>query len=216
MDKSGLPIIVESETSNLGRGGSSHTSHRGSGTFRRLPQLVIVVFAIIVVGEVIFGIKTLSTPPPSIGKIQPISGGKVILSSPILKYRVGDVATVAVRIDTGGHTINGADIVLKYDPKVLDLTDKSIKTGGVFAEFPLISVDNTQGLVRISGIASLNQPGFNGIGVLAQLSFTAKSAGNANLSIDFKPGVTTDSNLIETGSTQDIIDSVVNLNLTVQ
>ncbi len=220
METSDLPIIIESETSNLPRAKDFQTTtSTSSGGFRGIKnfsKLIILIFGVVIVGEIIFGIRTLTSPAKTVGKVQPITGGKIFLSSPNQTFKVGDPVPVNLRIDTGGNNINGVDVVINYNPGFMTITRQSIETQGVFTDFPLLEVDDKNGVVRISGIASVNQPGFSGIGTLAKLNFTAKAAtSQTKMMVNFTPGLTTESNIIEAGSSQDILDGVTDLNLTI-
>jgi hypothetical protein len=216
-----LPIIVESDTSNL-RTSSPVSSHSSNGFKNRLrslrwPQIVIILAGVIIVGEIIFGIKTFTSPPPtsSVGQVHPLTEANISLVSPDIFYKVGNTFPVSIRVGTGGHTINGVDVVLKYDPKVIQANDKTFAPKNVFALFPAVEVDNNAGIVRISGIADVNQPGFNSVGTLGKIDFTAKALGKTSIQIESQPGVTTESNVIESGTSADILGKTSGLEITV-
>jgi hypothetical protein len=217
MENPTLPIIVESETSNLkhGQDSSSTRSRNVSPILKRLPLIVIVVSVVLIIGEIIFGIRSLSTPTPIIGKIQPITGGQLLLVPVVPTTALGRPLTVKIRVDTGGHTIAGVDVILKFDPKFISADSQSFKPEAVFTDFPLINIDNNSGVVKISGISDINQPGYNGIGTLGSLTFIPKASGKTSIKIDYQPGSTIDSNIIESRTSQDIIDKVTDLNINI-
>ena len=116
---------------------------------------------------------------------------------------------MAVRIFTGGNNTDGTDLIIGYDSNMLEVATASVTKGSIYGDYPLISVSG--GKIAISGI-SIDST-FNGVGVLANLNFTAKQTGQTTLSVDYTAGKTTDSNIIETGSGKDILDQVTNLEL---
>lgn len=179
------------------------------------PKLIFVILGLVLLAELLYGIKMFRqvTPPPP-AKIQPISGAKLVLISPKKVYTVGDLVPVTIRVATGGRAVDGVDVLLKYDAKVLEATSGGIKKGVIFSEYPLLSVDQKTGLVRISGIGPTKS--FSGIGVLATINFTGRSAGDVKLTFDFEPNSTSDSNVVEARTTKDILEQVFNLDLTVR
>ncbi len=231
MDKPNFPIIIESETSNLDSG--TKTQAKGifdqapfkgdfggkfSNAFSRFggPKIVFFVLGVVILAELVVGIRTLLLPVPTVGKVKPLTGGKFVLTSARATYGVGEPVKVRVRLVTGGHNVNGADLVLKYDPAILDINNQSaLQPGTIYKDYPLKTADQKSGIVRISGISDLSDKPFNGIGEFAEVNFRAKAEGKTTVSVDFKPGATTDSNITEEDTSQDILDKVYNLDLTV-
>lgn len=150
-------------------------------------------------------------------KIVPISDGQIVLSSSVSKFQVGQIVPVKVKIQTGGHTVVGVDISLKFDPKYLSISSgsASFKKGTAFLEYPVTNIDSNEGVVRISGIASLAQIGFNGAGEFGVLNFIAKARGHTKISLNFVKDTTTDSNMLEFGSGDDILNFVNELSLNI-
>src|SRR3989344_3759616 len=179
--------------------------------FKKLltPKLIFIILGVALLAELVWAVVTFvkPTPPPlPVAKIQPVTGAKMVLVSPKKSYDTGEIVPVTVRVASGGRLIDGVDALIKFDPKVLEATSGAIKKGIIFAEYPLSSVDSKAGLVKISAISSTKS--FSGIGVLANISFKAKSAGIAKLMIDFEKDQTTDSNVVEAQSSKDVLDEV--------
>lgn len=188
-------------------------------SFKKLltPKLIFIVLGVVLAGELIWAVVTFVKPAPPlpvVPKIQPVSGAKMVLVSPKKSYNVGEVVPVALRVATGGRLIDGVDALIKFDPKILEATSGAVRKGVIFPEYPLLSVDPKAGLVKISAITGAKN--FSGIGVLANVSFKAKSAGSTKLMIDFEKDQTTDSNVVEVGTTKDVLDEVFNLEITVK
>lgn len=181
------------------------------------PKIIFGFIAVILIVEAVYAFKTFREPlPPPPPKIQPISGGKIVLLSPKKEYKVGETVPVAVRVVTGGHQSGGTDVTLKYDPKILEATGAAnLKKGAIYPEYPLLSVDGKAGDVRISGISGTGTS-FNGIGVLATINFKAKTSGKSAVTLDFTYGATDDSNIVDSESSQDILEEVFNLELEIK
>ena len=129
---------------------------------------------------------------------------------------VKEVIPVKVKIESGGNTLGGADVIIKYDPKILEATQGAIIRGAIFDEYPFVSLDSKTGLISISGISSIGE-GFKGAeGDFATITFKAKSKGATSLSVDFQKGSTADSNLVEKDASRDILETIGNLELNVQ
>jgi hypothetical protein len=76
-------------------------------------------------------------------------------------------------------------------------------------------VDNEQGIVAISGITPPNQDGFVGVGTMATILFTGRSEGRTSLTVDFEKGATADSNIVLSGTSDDVLSQVYNSDVTV-
>ncbi len=181
---------------------------------RQLGKIILAVLVIGLVIEGIIGIRTLTKPfPRRADATSTIGVGKIVLDSASYNYGVGDTVPVSVRIITSGRATDSTDLILKYDPKVLDATTSAIVQGKLYKEYVIKDVDNNAGVVRISAITPPNTEGFVGIGEFAVINFRAKKDGATQVSVDFTKGSTVDSNLVETGVAIDILDEVFNLNL---
>lgn len=182
------------------------------------PKLIFIVLGLIIAAEVIFAVRTLTKPLPSPpAKLQPISGGKVVLLSPSKSYKVGEAIRVTIRVATGGRATNGTDVVLNYDPKILEAsTSGAIRPGKIYSDYPILTADQKTGTIRVSGTTSAGSKAFNGIGIFATLNLKAISAGDTTLRVDFQKDSTTDSNIVESSTTKDILEEVFNLDLKVQ
>lgn len=188
------------------------------------PKIIFIILGAVVLIEVIFTIKALiaplpgSTPPANQAAAPSAVGAKagkisLVASKPV--FRVGETVPVSVIVDTGGSKLAGADVLVSFDPKMLEATAAGLIKKKMFDEYPLLSVDQEKGLVSISGIKS-SKAGFAGTGQFALINFTAKTAGKASLAVGFKKGSTTQSNLIEANTAKNILEQVGNLAITIQ
>ncbi len=199
----------------------------GSSNFLANPKLRIILLVVVIVfigGFLMFksfttsNSKTLKTlqgnqlQPMSVG---PLGTAKLALIADKREFKVGENVSLIIRLFTGGYLSDGVDVVLKYDPKVLDATSSAILSNSSFQNFPTKSVDTQNGIVRISAISSATGDGFNGLVNFATINFKAKSAGSSNLTIDFKPGSTSESNVIKQIDATDILADVSNATIKV-
>lgn len=191
--------------------------------FFKSHKIIFLILGLIVLIEVIYAVRVLTAPAsssPALSQREEQSGseGKISLTSAQAAYNKGDAITVSVKIDTGGHDISGADLVVSYDSQILEATSSGLVRGNIFDEYPLISADQSKGIISISGIAGVNNRagGFKGSGEFAVINFKAKEAGSALLTVNFQKGSTTESNLVEAGTSQNILEAVDNLEIVVQ
>ncbi len=207
------PIIIQTNQSAP----SSSPNQKGYGKW--VIRVILLVLVVVIGLEIFNAAKLLNkskSATPVFARLQPLSGGHLTLLADKKEYQVGETITVSVRMFTGGHPTDGTDLVLKYDPKLLEITSAFFAKGNTYNDYPFSSFDPTKGEIQISGITSLSQNGFNGAGVFGTLTMKAKSAGIANLTIDFTPDRTTDSNMVESTSAKDILSQVDNLSLTIK
>jgi hypothetical protein len=184
---------------------------------KRFPKPIFIILALILIGEAVFAFKTLTQPTPApLPKAEAVSTiAKVSLTSLQSEYKVGDSVPVKIAVDTGGHKITGADVVLHFDSNLLMATDSASITKGSLKEYPNISVDPKLSTITISGITSLNGS-FSGTFTLATVNFKAKAVGATALNLVFDPGSTTDTNLTEAVTSKDILESVQNVSLIIR
>lgn len=146
------------------------------------------------------------------------AGGTITLSTSKDNLKVGESVKVEVNIDSAVPS-DGTDIILNYDPNLLMVeasgsAKKPVQAGSVYHDYPINEVNEREGKLVVSGISN----GASGIvakGLFGTVEFRAKAAGNARISLDFTPGSTIDSNIIESKTSKDILTGVNNLTLTI-
>lgn len=190
------------------------------------PKIIFLLLGIILLAEVVYAVKvlTFNTPSPAPVKsstknntaVEKQTAGRISLKVPKVNIVLGEVIPLSVMVDTGTYKINGADLIIRFDPKVLEATSASLVKGKIFDEYPLSSVEAKNGLIVISGVSSLGN-NFNGIGQFATINLKAKATGRTSLAVDYKgKNITVDSNLVEASTSKDILENVDNLELIVQ
>lgn len=185
-----------------------------------LPKFVFILLSVVIVGELIWGVWYISQPIPKVSQEQGMKNtfasqsfpASIILVSPQEKVSAGENLIVDVIVSTASNPTYGTDLQIKYDPKFLTLEGKAtdFTSGDQYAEYLNISVDNQKGEASVSGIS--NPPENDGKnGSFGSLKFKVKQAGTTAVSVVFKKGSTSDSNVIATDTSQDILGQVTNL-----
>jgi hypothetical protein len=180
---------------------------------KNLPKLIFIILGIFIVVQLGLLVKSYREVPPPPQKLDARAVGKaeLYLVSEKKQYQVGETMVAQVSLDSGGQPTNGTDVILKYDTTVFEATTGALKAGPIYDDFPVLDFDKQTGMIRISGISSVNSKGFNGVGVLATLNLKVLKAGTGEINFEFKEGSTTDSNVINLKTAEDILGKVNNL-----
>jgi hypothetical protein len=143
-----------------------------------------------------------------------VSAATLSVSPSSQSVNVGDTFSVTVNLDTQGTSIDGVDLrYLNYNPALLQVQDAlsssgiQITPGSLMAMTLANSVDTNLGRITFSQVAAGGNK-YSGSGALASISFKALAVGTANLTFNYTPNNTTDSNVASGGS--DILTAVVN------
>lgn len=181
-------------------------------------KIVFVILGIILLAEFIYAIRVLTSPtpppPPKTVSIQK-SAAKISLNASNTNFQVKDSVPVSIILDTGSRKVDGVDVIVRFDPKILEASSGGIVKGKIFNEYPVASLDTKAGLVSISGVSSLAN-NFQGVDQFAMINFKAKAPGKTSLMVVFAKGSTTDSNIVETDTSKDILEAVDNLELDIR
>lgn len=132
---------------------------------------------------------------------------------------VGSTFPVDIVLDTQSQPIDGVDVVLSYNPVLLEVQDANssasgvqISPGGIMNTVTYNLANAATGEIFFSKVPT---PGttYNGTGTLATMTFRALAAGTSAVTFRFAPGNTTDSNVALNGT--DILTAVANGQYTV-
>lgn len=105
----------------------------------------------------------------------------LFLSPGEANFASGAVFTVKLKLDSVGQAINVAQATINFPSDLLEVKSIS-KAGSIFILWPQEpSYSNSSGVINFSG--GLPSPGFTGTGTVLSVSFRAKKAGEARLSI---------------------------------
>lgn len=122
-------------------------------------------------------------------------------------YTSGLTYPVGVVVDSKTGSVDGVDVIIKFDPKKAQVVGNSLNPTTLFEKVPLNTVDNTTGTIRFSALTFTPK---SVTGILATFSFRPQAPGVVNFNFDFTPGATTDSNIAEHGTAKDILGSTQN------
>lgn len=114
--------------------------------------------------------------------------------------------SLKVLIDTFGQSAGGGGVKLNFDPARLKALE--IIPGSIFGDYPGAVIDNAKGKITISGLASSTNNMFSGQGIFATIKWKSLKPGNTEITFDFQPGSTTDSNIAVTFGNGDILTQV--------
>lgn len=183
-------------------------------------KVVFTILALVVIAELIYTIKVFVSPVvvPPLPQVRTSAGSniaRISLSADKLSYKMDELINIQVIVNTGIRRIIGTDLIVRFDPQILEVNKDGLTKGRIFDEYPQIIADNDKGLISISGVSSLGNS-FKGSGQFATLNFKAKASGKTMLAVDFKKNSTALSNLVELSSSKNILDTVDDLDLQVQ
>lgn len=139
------------------------------------------------------------------------SGAAISLSTPKATIKVGEEMAVSINISSQKLT-DGTDLIIVYNPEIL--SGQPVKPGTIYNDFPLNAVDQEAGKITVSGITSVSG-GVLANGLFGTVVFQAKKAGPAEVSLEYVPGSTTDSNVIESKTAKDLLNKVNSLKVNI-
>lgn len=119
----------------------------------------------------------------------------------------GQEFQINVVLNTEGADIVAVDAVIDYDPAMIEIV--SITQGSIFSAYPVKTFAN--GEIRISALDSTFSSPYNGSGTLATVRARGLQVGTTNFNFVFTSGSTTDSNVVEEGTSSDLLDQTSGL-----
>lgn len=124
--------------------------------------------------------------------------------------KVGETVEVKVILDTGDYETDATDVWLNYDPKAVMVT--KVTEGKIYDSYPAKRIDANKGVVVVNGITSLTKT-FKGRDVFAVFTVKALKKGKTGLIIEFTSGSNTDSNVVATKISKDILGEAEGIEL---
>ena len=149
--------------------------------------------------------------------LKPDSFTHPIINGPLTLYYselpstiiLGQSFPLELRVKTGSEPINAAQVKLKYDPRILDIS--KMNTSQSFCSFYADnSFDTIVGEVKLA--CGTPNPGFTGDSVLIHLTMRAKTTGTSSLTLDPKETEV----LANDGKGTNLLKSVPNASITVK
>lgn len=181
-------------------------------------------------------IEEISQSPLAFSKSAPVV---LSLQTEKSEYNLNDLIEVNILIDSGKRKTAGVDIVLTYNPQILELQSKnpivnkqaikektSIKKQPTqnphdfintelssFDIFPYIKTDAVNGKVYLSALVKPLKD-VSGKGIIGSLTFKTITNGNTQINFEFQKGSTNDSNVAFLG--KDILDKIYGVDITIK
>lgn len=122
---------------------------------------------------------------------------------------------VGLFLDTRGASVDGMDAKILYEPGKLQIKQITINPDA-FYDYPTKTANSTTGRITIQGTARAGSPySNNGPVQVATLNLQALATGTSSLKFDFLRGATTDSNVAESGTNEDILVAATNATFTI-
>lgn len=202
-----------------------------SNASRNIVYSLIGIAIIVIVAELVWaygvvqkssGILSYIPLPPTkqTAQSESVVDGSISLRAPKQVLKLGDKLTVTAYISSNNHKTDGTDVVISYDPKILRVETigpekKVMAVSDIYSEYPSNNIDGNDGTLKISGISNILEG--NAVnGVLGSIIFSAKGKGKTAVVVQYSPGETTESNMVETTTGKDLLGKVENLEVEVK
>ncbi len=187
---------------------------------------IFILLGVVIVLELVWALSSvwknqpvteiLNIPKQSI--VQTVIPTSISLESNKDQVEVGEVFTLRINLSSDKKSY-GSDVVITYDPQYLTVQktadEKSaVKISTLYDEVPFNTVDEKLGQVRVSAISN-KEGGELAQGELGTVDFIAKKIGNTKIQLEFVEGSTSDTNILDSSTGEDILVNVKNLNITI-
>lgn len=126
------------------------------------------------------------------------------------EIEVGQTTNLDIVADPQGNRIVGIDIMFSFDPKKIEIV--GISKTDIFSELLGLRIDNLTGRARFSVVNSRGKY-LEQQANIAVVSARLKESGESEISFEFEPGKTQDTNMVSHES-QDVLASATGTSLT--
>ncbi len=178
--------------------------------------LVIIILALLVGGIILIrrerqlmltaNMVKNSGNLPEVGKAQFELVASQYLQPAHLLKKTGETFSLAVVITAAGRQLDGADTIIKYDPKLVEVTD--IIPGEFFTNYPRKTIDQVNGVIKMTGFSpkDANADGDNFI--FFTIEAKALVSGTAKFDFEFEKGKTNLSTVVESKTSRNLLGKV--------
>jgi len=179
--------------------------------------IVIVVLIFLLMGMVVMrlGRKTPLTNEGADSQVATEAQGSMVVQLTINEAEPGERLKADVKFNALGSKVYGADAVIRFDPNYLEV-DEELEQGYFFAVYPRAEVDNSTGTIHVTGISPKDNDPLTDEKLLFTVYFVPKKAGQTEISLEFQPGATNLSTLVEYGTSKNILGSVTPASLIIK
>lgn len=184
-------------------------------------KIIIIVFSIIIIVELIWAGYTFFRNKPAAVQVNTKKAEiiKKVTSMTVIPQKIevkkGEKFTVSVMINSDVYS-DGTDLSLLYDLKFISIVNEKIpfKAASIYNSYPQNKVESQKGVITVSGITD-KKGGVLTNGLFGTIEFIAKNPGVSKISIDFTPGSTTDTNIINSLTGVDALEKAENAEVNV-
>lgn len=121
--------------------------------------------------------------------------------------RVGEETSAGISFTAKDKNVTGTDIVLRFNPEFLE-AGESIVTSDYFSNYPRREVNNKDGLIKVTGFSPVNGSVEDRTVNVFTVKFKGKKGGSTKISFDFELGKTNMTNIVEKGTSKNILGQV--------
>lgn len=180
-------------------------------------KIIITVFSIVILVELIWAGYTFfynKPVPAQVVNIRKADVVKKVTTMSIVPQKIeakkNGKFIISININSDIYS-DGTDLSLFYDPGVVSVVNEKnpVQTGNIYNSYPQNKVDVKKGIITLSGITD-KKGGVLASGLFGTIEFIAKDMSTSKISIDFTPGSTTDSNIINSATGTDVLEKVEN------
>lgn len=150
------------------------------------------------------------TPTPT---FEPVTGVYYALPSQ-KSVKAGGKVSVNVAFVAEGKKLDGSDVILKFDPNFL-VADKSLVFGDYFSNYPRKEVDNSKGIIKVTGFTPKKADPITVLTSLFTVTFQAKKTGTTKITFDFVKWATSTTTLVEKGTSKNLLGTANEAVLTI-
>ena len=134
----------------------------------------------------------------------PVLASSLMLNPPFGNVEQGKDLSIDVVLKASGEVVDGVDVMLTFDPKILKV--KEIKKGTIFSNYPKEVVDGGQ--LRMSALSPTEGLLIANAVVVFTVLFEIQDTGDTRVDISFEGGSTTDSNVVLHSNSKDSLTEV--------
>ena len=138
--------------------------------------------------------------------LSPVLASSLLLNPPFGNVDEGKDLSIDVVLKATGEVVDGVDILLTFDTKILKV--KEIKKGTTFSNYPKEVVDGGQ--LKMSAISPKEGLVISKEAVIFTVVFEIMDTGDTRVDLSFAKDATTDSNVVLHGSSKDSLTEVKN------
>lgn len=127
-------------------------------------------------------------------------------------YRVGEQFTVQLVLDSGSEMVNAVDVILRYDPQLLQVVDTAPDKDGtqvlLTEVFDQHAVNIVEGDTVKLAAGALSMYGIAGVNTIAEVTFQTLQPGPTFVNFTYYPPSHSDTDVMSAVSATDILGSV--------